>query len=137
MGLIKTGLTLAGGYGLIKAASKAVNDYEVKKQRRSNQPQNQHQQQYPGHEPQMGYMQGNQTYHNASQPQWSSSTEPQYHHGNHTSNNLSREVHPRIVGDNSRSYAKAPPPYYQGQVFERQGDAQPGSAQEYYSGKKL
>ncbi|CAI7592632.1 unnamed protein product [Penicillium bialowiezense] len=39
MGLIKTGLTLAGGYGLIKAASKAANSHEEKKQKRGNHPQ--------------------------------------------------------------------------------------------------
>ncbi|KAJ5361081.1 hypothetical protein N7541_001925 [Penicillium brevicompactum] len=42
MGLIKTGLTLAGSYGLIKAASKgtrAANSHEEKKQKRGNHPQ--------------------------------------------------------------------------------------------------
>ncbi|KAJ5911513.1 uncharacterized protein N7473_000816 [Penicillium subrubescens] len=104
MGLIKTGLTLAGGYALIKAASKAVNDHEDKKQRRTNQSQNQ---------PQQGNMQENQMYHHSSQPQ--------YHHGNHNAHN---------IRDNQRGFEnpinQSPPPYHQA-----------GSAQEYYSGKKL
>ncbi|KAJ5748328.1 uncharacterized protein N7511_010024 [Penicillium nucicola] len=42
MGLIKTGLALAGSYGLIKAASKAANDYEDKKLKRNGQAQYSH-----------------------------------------------------------------------------------------------
>ncbi|KAJ5852205.1 uncharacterized protein N7529_011590 [Penicillium soppii] len=39
MGLIKTGITLAGTFGLIKAAEKAVNNYEDKKKQRTSQSQ--------------------------------------------------------------------------------------------------
>ncbi|KAE8366270.1 hypothetical protein BDV27DRAFT_156126 [Aspergillus caelatus] len=77
MGLIKTGLTLAGGYGLLKAASKAVNEYEDKKQKRSSQPEHQYQQHnYLGHEPHMNYMPASQANHHSFQPQWQSHHEP-------------------------------------------------------------
>ncbi|KAI9926965.1 hypothetical protein ASPWEDRAFT_188128 [Aspergillus wentii DTO 134E9] len=37
MGLIKTGVMLAGAYGLIKTSSKAANDYQEKKNQQSHQ----------------------------------------------------------------------------------------------------
>ncbi|PYI07752.1 hypothetical protein BO78DRAFT_84019 [Aspergillus sclerotiicarbonarius CBS 121057] len=40
MGLIKTGIQLAGAYGLLRAGSKAANEFQDKKQ--SNQNQNHH-----------------------------------------------------------------------------------------------
>ncbi|KAJ5587015.1 uncharacterized protein N7459_002780 [Penicillium hispanicum] len=74
MGLIKTGLALAGTYGLIKAASKAANEHEEKKQQRHNQPQYPPPSQYhPGYNPQTGYVHGNHmNQHPAAQPQWRS-----------------------------------------------------------------
>ncbi|KAJ5444130.1 uncharacterized protein N7458_008002 [Penicillium daleae] len=138
MGLIKTGLALAGGYGLIKAASKAVNDYEDKKQRRSTQIQQQY---YAGHEPQMGNMQGSQMCHQNSQPQWPSSSGSQSPQGNYTGNHFPHQMNPRRIQDDSKSHDnfvnQSPPPYHQGHAAEREGGAQPGSAQEYYSGKKF
>ncbi|KAJ5219057.1 uncharacterized protein N7498_001156 [Penicillium cinerascens] len=114
MGLIKTGLTLAGGYGLIKAASKAANDYHDGKAKRhsQNQPQSYpHQQYHPGQEQQMGYTYPNQMNNTFSQPQ-SRAVEHQMKHGEPT-----------------------PPPYHQVSNFEMPHQTQHGSAQEYYSGK--
>ncbi|KAJ5678960.1 hypothetical protein N7462_007204 [Penicillium macrosclerotiorum] len=142
MGLIKTGLILAGGYGLIKAASKATNDYEVKKQKRQNQQQYkfqsqpQYQQQYPIHNPQMGCTCGNQTNDAQSQPQWRSPPEPQSNYENHSNNNKNfvSPTHLRSIQDsqsNHGGYINTPPPSYkQIYLFEKQG-GQPGSAHEY------
>ncbi|CAL5869043.1 uncharacterized protein PFLUO_LOCUS3271 [Penicillium psychrofluorescens] len=106
MGLIRTGLTLAGGYGLVKAASKAANEYQDKKDQRHSQPQPQsypaHQQYGPGGQnQQMGYVYPNQMNHAYPQSQ------------------------PRAVEPQMRNGEGAPPSYYQH-----------GSAQEYYSGRK-
>ncbi|KAJ5122110.1 hypothetical protein N7448_003240 [Penicillium atrosanguineum] len=92
MGLIKTGLTLAGGYGLIKAASKAAHEYEDKKDKRygQNQPQSYPNQQYnPGYNQQMGY----------SYPNQGNNTRPQ---------SQSRSVEPQ-----TKDREDAPPSYYQ------------------------
>ncbi|OOF96798.1 hypothetical protein ASPCADRAFT_129867 [Aspergillus carbonarius ITEM 5010] len=63
MGLIKTGIQLAGAYGLLRAGSKAANEYQEKKQ--SNQSQNH---------------QCNCRYHGQSQPQYQppQNQQPQY-----------------------------------------------------------
>ncbi|OJI83601.1 hypothetical protein ASPTUDRAFT_122816 [Aspergillus tubingensis CBS 134.48] len=62
MGLIKTGIQLAGAYGLLKAGSKAANEFQEKKQSNQNQNQNHqcscchhhqqppHPQQFPPHQ---------------------------------------------------------------------------------------
>ncbi|KAE8324016.1 hypothetical protein BDV39DRAFT_126468 [Aspergillus sergii] len=131
MGLIKTGLTLAGGYGLLKAASKAVNEYEDKKHKRSSQPEHQYQQHnYLGREPHMNYM-------HSPQPQWQSHHEPQYYHGSHTGYNYFLERQPCSAQENRKSYGgQTPPPYHRG-YGQTQGVVQTGSAQEYDPGRKL
>ncbi|KAJ5085774.1 hypothetical protein N7532_010545 [Penicillium argentinense] len=137
MGLIKTGLTLAGGYGLIKAASKAVNDHEEKKQKRpssnTNMPPSPPQMPYhPGYnESQMGYMYQNQA--NAhSHPQWRSH-EHQSHQG-HAMNAAPYTEYRSLQG--SQTYGiqmdSVPPSYGTGHG-QMHGSQMPGSAQKYYS----
>ncbi|KAJ5825275.1 hypothetical protein N7474_002413 [Penicillium riverlandense] len=92
MGLIKTGLALAGGYGLIKAASKAANEYQDKKDKGHSQTQTQsypHQQYGPGQNQQVGYIYPTQMDNAYSQSQ-------------------SRAVEPQMKNGEG-----APPPYYQ------------------------
>ncbi|RAK95264.1 uncharacterized protein BO80DRAFT_266656 [Aspergillus ibericus CBS 121593] len=69
MGLIKTGIQLVGAYGLLRAGSKAANEYQEKKKSRENKnhhcnchhheqyQQPQYQQEYQ--DTQHGYNQGN------------------------------------------------------------------------------
>ncbi|KAJ5294662.1 hypothetical protein PENANT_c006G04225 [Penicillium antarcticum] len=130
MGLIKTGLALAGTYGLIKAASKAANDHEDKKLKRNNQAQ-----QYNGHNYQMndglamnspGYHQGHgygvardlpfdgNSQHLNQAPQ-SRGYELQHNHG-------------RVI-------SASPPSYYQGNHHDVQRNGGSGPAQysqQYY-----
>ncbi|PWY88092.1 hypothetical protein BO94DRAFT_535100 [Aspergillus sclerotioniger CBS 115572] len=76
MGLIKTGIQLAGAYGLLRAGSKAANEYKEKKQSNQNQNQNQNQHynchNHHGHgqyqQPQYQQPQYQQTHH--QQPQY-------------------------------------------------------------------
>ncbi|KAJ6079661.1 hypothetical protein N7467_009414 [Penicillium canescens] len=133
MGLIKTGLALAGSYGLIKAASKAANDYEDKKLKRNTQAQ-----QSRSYEPQMnygpaingpsaGYYQGqgyvvtrNVPFDGNSQH----SNEPNYSHGHEPQRN------------HASNMSGPPPPYHQGKPCDMQRNADPRPAQhsqQYYA----
>ncbi|KAJ5706090.1 hypothetical protein N7536_001779 [Penicillium majusculum] len=133
MGLIKTGLALAGAYGLIKAASKAAAEHEDKKQNHQNTSQ---QQSYPNHNPQMGHMDGNQINNPHFQPSYPI-------HGprsNHRSDvyEPSPQAQSRSIQQQSMGYTRTtenPPPYYQSHPYEIQGDGKTGSAQEYYKSK--
>ncbi|KAH8700752.1 hypothetical protein BGW36DRAFT_135219 [Talaromyces proteolyticus] len=125
MGLIKTGLTIAGGYGLIKAASKAANSYEEKKQNRPIQPQYQPppQQYQPGHDQQTGNMYTNPMNNSQPHPQWRSPYESQQNHGkqmNYTA--------PQSQSHGMKSLGGCPPPYDQGSMYEMPQDIKQGSA---------
>ncbi|CAI7652660.1 unnamed protein product [Penicillium pancosmium] len=128
MGLIKTGLVLAGGYGLIKAASRAANDHEDKKQNR----QNQNMQPYQGqNESQMGYMYQNQPKNQATYPQWAPNHEQQSHNGHQTQQAQSRSVQDSPMYQ-PNSMNNCPPPYSESHTFKAKGDHKSGSAREYY-----
>ncbi|KAJ9482612.1 hypothetical protein VN97_g10816 [Penicillium thymicola] len=156
MGLIKTGLTLAGTYGLIKAASKCVlqifkssmlsalshshissiraaAEREDKKQNGQNTSQKQY---YPNHNPQMDHMNGNQMNNPHVQPSYPLN-EPRSDHGSDVYEH-SPQAQSRSIQQQSRGYTRTmenPPPYYQSHPCEIQGDGKIGSAQGYYKSK--
>ncbi|KAJ5528784.1 hypothetical protein N7527_002177 [Penicillium freii] len=133
MGLIKTGIALAGAYGLIKAASKAADKHEEKKQNRQSNSQQQH---HPNHNLQMGHMNGNQMNNHHVQPSYPL-------HGsraNHGSDvyEPSPQAQSRSIQQQTMGYSRTmenPPPYYQSHPYEIQGNGKTGSAQEYYKSK--
>ncbi|OQE25552.1 hypothetical protein PENSTE_c006G02139 [Penicillium steckii] len=141
MGLIKTGLALAGGYGLIKAASKAANDHEEKKQHRPNHNTQYGQPMYhqDPNTSNMDYTYRNhypsQPYNGAEYPQWGPNHEYRSYNGppmNHT-----QYQQPRSVQGSQTHYPtsenRAPPPYNEPYPTNAQGHFKSGSAQEYYS----
>ncbi|KAJ5183503.1 hypothetical protein N7492_001119 [Penicillium capsulatum] len=142
MGLIKTGLVLAGGYGLIKSASKAANEHEDKKQRRQSPPPQQH----PGYGPpgnMYGNQYGNQMHHPhgpaqphpynqqpyyGNQQQYYGQQQPYYGSNMHhpAPQSQSRSINHDKNGDH-------PPPYYQSNPYEMQGQhAHAGYPQHHY-----
>ncbi|KAJ5217857.1 uncharacterized protein N7469_011482 [Penicillium citrinum] len=130
MGLIKTGLVLAGGYGLIKAASRAANDHEDKKQQRQNKngrygPSVYHQEPNTSN---MDYMYRNQyssqPYNGAEYPQWGPPHEYRPYHGppmGHTQHH----GQPRSIEGSQMYYPipenRAPPPYSEPHPTKAQG----------------
>ncbi|KAJ5607068.1 hypothetical protein N7537_003687 [Penicillium hordei] len=115
MGLIKTGLTLAGVYGLIKAASKAASEHEDKKQNLQNTSQQQY---YPNHNPQRGYMNGN----SMNNPHVQPSYPPHGPRSNHSDvYEPSPQAQSRSIQQQSMGYIRTmenPPPYYQSHPYE-------------------
>ncbi|KOS41629.1 hypothetical protein ACN38_g7488 [Penicillium nordicum] len=133
MGLIKTGLTLAGAYGLIKVASKAATEHEDKKQNRQNTSLKQY---YPNYNPQMDHMNDYQMNNTHVQPSYPIHG-PRSNHGNDVYGH-SPQAQSRSIRQQSMGYTRTmenPPPYYQSHPCEIQGDGKTGSAQEYYKSK--
>ncbi|KAJ5969708.1 hypothetical protein N7501_005956 [Penicillium viridicatum] len=134
MGLIKTGLALAGAYGLIKAAPKAAAEHEDKKQNRQNTSQQPY---YPNHNTQMGHINGNQMNNHHIQPSY-----PLHGSRSNYDSNVyepSPQAQSRSIQQQSMRYTRTmenPPPYYQSHPDEIQGNGKTGSAQEYYKSKK-
>ncbi|KAJ5764143.1 hypothetical protein N7533_002824 [Penicillium manginii] len=126
MGLFKTGLVLAGGYGLVKAVSKAANDHEDKKQKRQNQNMPPYQGQNDTKMSHMYQAQPNNQY-----PQWGTSPDQQSYNGNHMQQGSSRSVQDSPMYQ-PKSMNNCPPPYSESYDIKGKGDHKSGSAREYY-----